>query len=352
MSASRLTMSETKRQLKAALASVYGSAETAKELQSSGQDRPHDLESLNRELARLVAEKKDLIHGSAFDSKNNASRQESRIVLSILGLITVMIFYFWINWSDEFFKAGDDIGYDLGLYGGILLLTTFLYSAVKRLRIFHSLGDVRYWYYFHFFLGVTGAVTIVFHTTFTARSLNGTVALFSLIIVVISGIFGRYIYTRIGYGLQEIRKTYRENDLLLQQGVMRASGKVETITDIDVDLKNFFLKALYMPNSFVLLLWKVLTIRVQAHLVYLRISNKLRFVIQNVTSVHGLDSMQYDAALSRECALVKANINALVKISRYYAFERLLAIWRVLHVPLLFILFLAGVAHVLAVHMY
>ncbi len=50
--------------------------------------------------------------------------------------------------------------------------------------------------------------------------------------------------------------------------------------------------------------------------------------------------------------LVKRYLEDVVRVARCHTYRRLFAGWRMAHVPVVYLLFAAGLAHVLAVHMY
>jgi hypothetical protein len=56
--------------------------------------------------------------------------------------------------------------------------------------------------------------------------------------------------------------------------------------------------------------------------------------------------------LAREKDRLREHVDALVAIGQFHFYERLLVGWRIFHIPMLFILFVSGLVHVLAVHMY
>ena len=51
-------------------------------------------------------------------------------------------------------------------------------------------------------------------------------------------------------------------------------------------------------------------------------------------------------------ALIAAHLRAVQRVAQFGVFERLFSWWHVLHVPLVYMMVLAAVAHVVAVHMY
>lgn len=92
--------------------------------------------------------------------------------------------------------AREFIGLSLGILGFILMLMTeILYSLRKRSRLAHW-GRMSDWLKFHIFTGLIGPYMVLLHSSWKFNGLAGVVTLFMMIIVV-SGFIGRYIYTRI-----------------------------------------------------------------------------------------------------------------------------------------------------------
>ena len=75
----------------------------------------------------------------------------------------------------------------------VLLLT---YSFRKRLRILGNSGNIRNWLNFHIYLGISGPIFIILHSSL---KLNGLVSIsfWSMIAVALSGALGRYLYIQI-----------------------------------------------------------------------------------------------------------------------------------------------------------
>lgn len=91
-------------------------------------------------------------------------------------------------------RPSGPFGQTFGLVGTLLMLMPFLYMARKRAR--RGPGTMRTWLEVHLFCGIVGPVLITFHTSF---KFNGIVsaAYWSMVIVVLSGFIGRYLYVRI-----------------------------------------------------------------------------------------------------------------------------------------------------------
>lgn len=92
--------------------------------------------------------------------------------------------------------ASGVFGHGIGIFGFILMLMTeILYSWRKRS---HSArwGKMSNWLRFHIFTGLVGPFMVLLHTSWRFNGLAGIVMLLTVIIV-LSGIVGRYIFTAI-----------------------------------------------------------------------------------------------------------------------------------------------------------
>jgi hypothetical protein len=95
--------------------------------------------------------------------------------------------------------AGELFGHTLGILGFVLMLMTeVLYSLRKRSR-FTTWGKMSNWLQFHIFTGLVGPFMVFLHTSWKFNGLAGVVTLMTLV-VMLSGVIGRYIYTRIPLG--------------------------------------------------------------------------------------------------------------------------------------------------------
>src|SRR4030081_2104077 len=76
-----------------------------------------------------------------------------------------------------------------------------LYAVRKRVPSLRFLGSVPKWFQTHMILGIVGPVCILLHCGFSLGATNSNIALFSMLTVAGSGIFGRYFYSKIHHGL-------------------------------------------------------------------------------------------------------------------------------------------------------
>jgi hypothetical protein len=107
-------------------------------------------------------------------------------------------------------KPSGIIGHGLGIFGTlILLIGLFSYMARKRLKVFSRLGTLKYWLEFHIFMCTLGPILILFHTSFKFGGLVA-VSFWSLVIVVASGVIGRFIYLQIPHSVEGRELTMEE----------------------------------------------------------------------------------------------------------------------------------------------
>ena len=120
--------------------------------------------------------------------------------LYLIVITLLMLAGFTIS-QDHLYKPGDNIGYNIGLAGGLMMLTLLIYPVRKRIGFMRNWGVLPKWFKWHMVFGVLGPALIVFHSTFVLRSVNAGVAMVCMLLVSGSGIFGRFFYTKIHNGL-------------------------------------------------------------------------------------------------------------------------------------------------------
>lgn len=123
------------------------------------------------------------------------------------------------------FRSGGTIGHGYGIAGSILMLLNFLYLYRKRLgRRAEWMGSMRAWMHFHVFVGLTGPILVFYHTAFVMRNIFAQVSLFSMLIVVATGIVGRFVYATIPRDL----KGYSQDRSTLVQELHNSTQAIET----------------------------------------------------------------------------------------------------------------------------
>jgi hypothetical protein len=250
------------------------------------------------------------------------------------------------------FTAGSDAGYWIGVAGGVAMLLLFLYPLRKRWRPLREVGTTRFWFAFHMMLGITGPLLVIVHSTLAFGSFNAIVAFASMSLVAASGIVGRFLYSRIHYGLYGRRATLAE--LRAQAGLdsENVRSKLAFAPAVEARLEAFAALAgatgrdgLGHPLRFAALGWHAMRARRQCTAEAVR-------VLRERAAHERWPVLLLGRRMRSRTALIAAHLRAVQRVAQFAVFERLFSWWHVLHVPLVYMMVLAAVAHVVAVHMY
>jgi hypothetical protein len=242
------------------------------------------------------------------------------------------------------------LGYALGIVGGSAMLLLLMYPARKRLHWLGPIGSVKGWFQIHMVLGILGPLLILFHANFRAGATNSNVALFCMLVVSGSGLIGRYFYSRIHtefYGSQANLADLRGQLARMQQ----VSGALAFVPDLHERMSTLEAGMMKKFDAIPGLL-RPIVIAGRALMARQRIATHIRRAARVHTLTHGLASarMQREVLAARQLAY--RHIDAVRRVTELATYERLFSLWHVLHLPLFFMLLVAGIVHVVAVHVY
>src|SRR5690606_4553607 len=94
------------------------------------------------------------------------------------------------------FRAGSDLAIYCGYFGTALMLLAILYVPLRRMKSFRRIASNTMWFDFHLMAGTMGPAFIVLHSAFKLDNWVSA-AFWSMIIVFVSGVIGRYLYTQV-----------------------------------------------------------------------------------------------------------------------------------------------------------
>ena len=99
-------------------------------------------------------------------------------------------------------KPSGVLGHGFGIIGSLMMiLGVALYMIRKRVRRFFNIGFLKHWLEFHIFLCTVGPVLVLYHTAFKFGGIVA-VSFWSMVVVVASGVAGRFIYVQIPRSIQ------------------------------------------------------------------------------------------------------------------------------------------------------
>jgi hypothetical protein len=267
-------------------------------------------------------------------------------------LLTVLVGAAWQVSRMQLFRASDDVSYWIAVTGGVMMLVLFTYPLRKYVRFMQGLGNVKAWFWFHLFLGVAGPWLILVHSTFRIGSLNAGVALFSMAIVVASGVVGRFIHVRVHRGLNGERMSLFE--LRERAGMVEsnARSRLHFSPAVEARLLAFEQHELRARPGWLTHLRQVTLLPLQQQIAYLRCAAELRARLRELAAEKHWSPADLRRRERRARRLVSGYLDAVVRVAQYSAYERVFALWHLAHLPFVYLLIISAIVHVVAVHAY
>lgn len=282
-------------------------------------------------------------------SKSEADDRQGRYL--IWGtLLAILVSY--LICRRGYFTPGDDVGYYLGLVGGVMMLLLLTYPLRKYLHAWRNWGPVKHWFSIHMWLGVVGPVLVIAHSTFTLKSTNATVAFICMLFVAASGIIGRFIYVRIHRGLHGEKLNFKELQAKAGFESEEMHSKLHFVPGVENRLTQFQAYALAENLGFGKSALRLLILGTRRRIVYAQCAGDLKRVMRERAQIRQWDSDKLKRRQGRATRLVHEFLVSVQKVSQFDVYDRMFRMWHVVHVPLVYLLLLSAVAHVVAVHMY
>jgi hypothetical protein len=244
------------------------------------------------------------------------------------------------------------IGYWLGIVGGSSMLLLLLYSARKRANWLRWMGSIPAWFEIHMTLGVLGPVLVLFHSNFHLGATNSNVALFSMLLVAGSGVVGRYIYTRLHARLDGHEDTFEQ----LKAAGERLATQANSVAFLPGLLESIELveeRWIEPPHNPIARPLHLLTGAARLRIARWKVRSEVREALGRALAA-GSPLVATHAPRIATAALRYAyrRLEARRRMVEYRRYALLFSFWHVLHIPLFFMLLIAGIVHVVAVNVY
>ncbi len=254
-------------------------------------------------------------------------------------------------------NGGTGLGYALGV-AGTLLIVWLAWFGVRKRQYASTQGTVQGWLSAHVYLGTALVIVVLLHSGFQYGINVHTLALVLLLLVVLSGVFGVYIYSKYPTRLSENRKGSGRSDLI---------GQIE-----DIDRRSRRIAA-GLPRGYGELIhsginrtvvggsaWAMITGRDDSQVV-LPIGDDYA-VVANPGQEAALDWLaeQQSRSMDAETASIMAELSALLRNKRKLLeqlrkdirLQSIIEVWLYIHVPLSAGLLAALSAHIISVFTY
>jgi len=94
------------------------------------------------------------------------------------------------------YRPGDELSVWCGLIGAGLMVIAAIYPIFRRIKFFRWLASNTMWFDFHLMAGTIGPMFVALHSALRLDTWVSA-AFWSMVIVVVSGFIGRYLYTQV-----------------------------------------------------------------------------------------------------------------------------------------------------------
>lgn len=298
-------------------------------------------------VTRLLAKRFSVAFNESNYQKCLRELQVALLALSGFIIITALS---WLTISNTNFLASGDFSYNAGLLGGFLMLCSVFYALLKRVKFIYALGHNETWFYAHLVCGVVGTMIIFFHTTFQLKSLNSTIAFICLMIVIVSGMFGRYICTLLSFKLQQLYDRIGEHEL----DVVNIFASHHQSTDKEVKSRLSKLLATGMGkkkkwHDYITLFFHLPK---RALTFYTGIAKNIKTLYGTVAHRNEWNDFELKASIKESKKLIRQYIKDIILLSLTQYASNILSHWRTIHSSTLYLLTLTAVGHIVAIHMY
>jgi hypothetical protein len=266
--------------------------------------------------------------------------------------LTAALVVGWHNSEEGHLTPETGIGYWLGVAGASAMVLLLLYPLRKRMKLLRALGSVSGWFRLHMMLGLVGPTLILFHSNFSLGSLNSNLALFSMLTVAASGLVGRYLYGRVHMGLYGRRA--KLDELLIDVANLKnaVAGDLPSLDELVNALDAYAERAVLGRSGAASSFLALVGLRLRSPGQRARLMREAEQHIHLEGKQRGWPRRVRRKRVRELRRLLRQYFAAVNKAAAFAFYERLFALWHVLHLPLFILLVLAAIVHVIAVHLY
>jgi uncharacterized membrane protein len=237
--------------------------------------------------------------------------------------------------------GGTWLGYTLGTIGALLILWLLWYGIRKR-RYASNVGTVQGWLSAHVYLGTALLVIATLHTGFELGWNVHTLAYVLMVITILSGFYGVFVYTRVPETMtSNLGEDTVESILLKIADIDReAREKALSLPDQILTIVNRSIDGSRLGGSF----WRILSGRDPSCPTAAAVEQLPELAKRLTGDVSKLNHEVYSLLLQKN--------ELLLRVRRQMRLKATLDLWLYVHVPVSIALLAALTAHVISVFIY
>ena len=238
-------------------------------------------------------------------------------------------------------NGGTWYGYTLGTIGAALIVWLTLLGVRKR-AITNGNWSLKAWVSAHVYLGLALTVIATLHTGFQFGWNVHTLAYALMMLVVLSGLYGIFVYAVLPRRLSSNRRETTQKQMVeaIRSLDRQLNDAAQPLNQAQASAVNLSIEESRIGGGF----WRRLNIR-PVDCGTRRAIHKLNGLSRNATEAEG-------AALNTVGPLLDRKSEALLQLRRHVQTRALLSVWLGIHVPASIALLMALTAHVVSVFIY
>ncbi|RPI60431.1 MAG: hypothetical protein EHM44_10435 [Ignavibacteriales bacterium] len=249
--------------------------------------------------------------------------------------------YYSLPVEERFFNASHSVlkpsgvwGHGFGIIGTLMMIVgVSIYMIRKRSRKYFTFGYLKHWLELHIFLCTVGPILVLYHTAFKFGGIV-SVSFWSMVLVVLSGVVGRFIYIQIPRTIQgkeiDIKDLISMREELVTKMKMEMLFDVRLITELDELASTDRYKGLGILNTFIFYIKDFFKIR------SFQTKLKKNLLIANFSKIKRKEitnKAQAEIILSRRLGM----LHTMQSLFRY---------WHIAHLPFAIAMFVIMIVHV------
>ena len=241
----------------------------------------------------------------------------------------------FFNASHSALKPSGAWGHGFGIIGTLMMIVgVSVYMIRKRYRRFFNFGYLKHWLEFHIFLCTVGPILVLYHTAFKFGGIV-SVSFWSMVLVVLSGVVGRFIYLQIPRTIQgqelSISEMNAEKEKLASKVRRVLSEDSSTYSEFERISSADHYKSFKLTTAIGFFVWEHFNVR--------RVMKSMK----KRTKLLGLQKGEQDELLkAAKSEIVIARRIALLRTS-----QKLFHLWHIFHLPFAIAMFVIMVIHVI-----
>lgn len=232
-------------------------------------------------------------------------------------------------------KPSGALGHGLGIIGTLMMIFGVgLYMLRKRYRKLFNFGYLKHWLEFHIFLCSVGPVLVLYHTAFKFGGLV-SVSFWSMVLVVLSGVVGRFIYLQIPRSIEGQELSINELNSMKEKLALRIrnvlSEDIATLAGFERISSSDRYKSFKLSTSIGFFIRDYFS------------TKQLMRLFRKRMKLIGLNKTEREELI----VAAKSEIVIARRIALLRTFQKLFHFWHIFHLPFAISMFVIMVIHVI-----